>query len=311
MQQSEFRLPVADSTAIFVRSFLPEQPPRAIIQLSHGMAEHSARYARFAAALCEHGYGVYANDHRGHGQTATRPEDLGHYADEHGWHKVVSDQVELLAEIKSRHANVPVFMMGHSMGSYIVRAAALRIGSELAGLLLSGTNHDHAGLYKTFRLVAAAERARLGKRAKSKLLRKLSFESFNKQIENPRTEADWLSRDPAEVDKYVADPLCGYECSTQLWWDMFGGLIEIFSQARIATLPKQLPIYILAGERDPLNNRLAAIKKLHMALEEAQLADVTLRVYQGARHELLNETNRDEVTRDLIGWLDERMARMR
>lgn len=311
MQQSEFRLPVADSTAIFVRSFRPEQPPRAIIQLSHGMAEHSARYARFAAALCEHGYGVYANDHRGHGQTATSPDDLGHYADEHGWDKVVSDQVELLAEIKSRHPDVPVFMMGHSMGSYIARAAALRVGAELGGLVLSGTNHDHPGLYKTFRLVAAAERARLGKRGKSKLLYKLSFESFNKQIEHPRTEADWLSRDPTEVDKYVADPLCGYQCSTQLWWDMFGGLVEIFSQARIATLPKQLPIYILAGERDPLNNRLAAIKKLHMALEEAHLADVTLRVYQGARHELLNETNRDEVTRDLIGWLDERMARIR
>jgi len=245
MQQSDFRLPVADGNAIFVRSFLPEQPPRAIVQLAHGMAEHSARYARFGAALSEHGYGLYANDHRGHGYTVTSSDDLGHYADDDGWDKVVSDQGALFAELKSRHPRTPIFLMGHSMGSYIVRSAATRMGAELAGLVLSGTSHDHAGVYKTFRLAAAAERARLGKRGKSKLLRKLSFDAFNKQFDEPRTSADWLSRDEAEVDKYVADPLCGFECTTQLWWDMFGGLVEIYSPTHIAKLPKQLPIYIL------------------------------------------------------------------
>ena len=307
---SEFRLPVADGTAIFVRSFLPERPPRAIVQISHGMAEHCARYARFAAFLNEHGYGAYANDHRGHGKTVTNSEDLGHFADEDGWNKVVSDQVEILSEIASRHPNVPIFLMGHSMGSYIVRSAATRCGSRLAGLILSGTSHEHAGLYKTYRLAAAAERARLGKRGKSALLRKLSFESFNKQIPNARTDCDWLSRDEAEVDKYKADPLCGFECSTQLWWDLFGGLAEIYSAASVAKLPKLLPIYVTVGERDPLNNRLSAIRKLQAAFENAELGDVTLRVYQGARHEVLNETNRDEVMRDLVAWLDERTARL-
>jgi alpha-beta hydrolase superfamily lysophospholipase len=154
------------------------------------------------------------------------------------------------------------------------------------------------------RLVAARERLRVGARGKSALLRKMTFEAFNKKIDDPRTTCDWLSRDPFEVDKYLADPLCGFDSSTQLFWDMFGGMIEIFSPSEIDKLPKALPIYILAGENDPLNNGLAAIKKLHKALETAGLKDVTLRVYPGARHELLNETNRDEITKDLTDWLD-------
>jgi alpha-beta hydrolase superfamily lysophospholipase len=309
MQQSEFRLPTPDGTAIFVRSFLPgDKTPRAILLISHGMAEHSARYARFAQALCEHGYGAYANDHRGHGYTVNRREDLGHFADEDGWEKVVTDQLALLAEIKSRHPGVPVFLFGHSMGSFIARTSALRCAPELTGLLLSGTTHDAPAAMTGAGLVAKAERMRLGKRGKSGLLRALTFGAYNKKIDDPRTPADWLSRDPFEVDKYVADPLCGYECTVQLFVDMFGGMQKIFSPAEIATLPKSLPVYILAGELDPLNGKLSAIKKLHKALEAAGLAEITLRVYPGARHELLNETNRDEVTRDVIEWLDARLA---
>ncbi|HEX5657657.1 MAG TPA: alpha/beta hydrolase [Polyangiales bacterium] len=308
MQQSEFRLPTSDGTGLFVRSFLPERTPRAILLISHGMAEHSLRYARFAQALSEHGYGAYANDHRGHGYTVNRREDLGHFADEGGWEKVVADQLALLAEIKARHPGVPVFLFGHSMGSFVARSAALRCASELTGLLLSGTTHDAPAAMVGAGLVAKAERMRLGKRGKSSVLRALTFGAYNKKFEDPRTPADWLSRDPFEVDKYVADPLCGYECTTQLFVDMFAGMQQIFTTAEIATLPKSLPIYILAGELDPLNGKLSAIKKLHKALETAGLGEITLRVYPGARHELLNETNRDEVTRDVIEWLDARLA---
>jgi alpha-beta hydrolase superfamily lysophospholipase len=311
MQESDFRLPATypgDSATIFVRTFLPEVAPlRALVQVAHGMAEHSARYARFAKALTEHGYGVYANDHRGHGLTVTRREDLGHFADDNGWEKVIHDQLALTAEIKSRHPGLPVFLMGHSMGSYVARSTALRNASSLAGLILSGTSHDSPFAMRGARLVAAGERLRVGPRGKSALLRKMTFESFNKKIDDPRTTCDWLSRDPFEVDKYLADPLCGFDSSTQLFWDMFGGMVEIFTPSEIDKLPKGLPIYILAGENDPLNNGLAAIKKLHKAFEAAGLKDLTLRVYPGARHELLNETNRDEVTKDLTEWLDSKV----
>lgn len=308
MNESEFRLPAKDGTPLFVRAFLPEQAPRAVLQVVHGMAEHSARYARLARALNEVGYAVYVDDHRGHGKTVQHADDLGHFADNHGWKLVVGDQLSLLEEIKSRHPGLPVFLLGHSLGSYIARAAAIRAGESWAGLILSGTSHDAPLTYHGYRALARLERLRLGKRGKSRLLRAMSFDAFNAKLVHPRTDADWLSRDEAEVDKYVADPLCGFECSTQLWFDVFTGLIEICSVKKIAKMPHELAVYIIAGEYDPLNGRLAAIRQLHQALEAAGLSRVTVRAYEGARHELFNELNRDEVTRELIGWLDQELA---
>jgi alpha-beta hydrolase superfamily lysophospholipase len=148
----------------------------------------------------------------------------------------------------------------------------------------------------------------VGKRGKSLVLRKSSFERFNNTVDAPRTSADWLSRDPHEVDKYIADPLCGFECTTQLWFDVFGGIVEMCTPKNIAKLSGSLPVYIMAGERDPLNGRLAHIRKLHKVLEEQGVRNVTLRVYEGARHELFNETNRDEVTRDLVDWLGKQIS---
>ncbi len=308
MQESDFRLPARDGTPLFVRAFLPSSPPRAIVQIAHGMAEHSARYARLAQALTDRGYAVYAHDHRGHGHTARTPDDLGHFGDRDGWKKVVDDVRCVLEEAKARHPGLPVYLMGHSMGSYIVRGFALQHGDAIAGLILSGTTHDAPLAYQAPRLIVAAERLRLGKRGKSALIRKLTFDSFNKRFTDPRTAYDWLSRDTAEVDKYGGDPLCGFDCTTQLWWDVLGGLAEICTQDHLARMPKALPIYILAGEMDPVNNQLAGIRKLKKALGDAGFESVTTRIYPGARHELTNETNREEVTQDLLSWLHDRVA---
>ena len=308
MQESDFRLKAQDATPLFVRSFFPESAPRALLQISHGMAEHSARYARLAQALCEHGFAVYASDHRGHGYTAQAPTELGFFAEHDGWLKVVGDQITLLDELKSRHPGLPVFLLGHSMGSYIARGVASRRGEALAGLLLSGTTHDRPLAYQAPRLIVAAERARLGLRGASKVISRLTFESFNARFPSPRTDNDWLSRDPAEVDKYENDPLCGFPCSTQLWWDVLGGMAEMCTPAFIERLPKNLPIYVMAGELDGVNNRLAGIRKLRRAFEAAKLQSVTVRVYPGARHELFNEINRDEITREMIAWLEQQLA---
>jgi alpha-beta hydrolase superfamily lysophospholipase len=308
MQASEFRVSARDNTALFVRAFLPdnsaERPLRAIVLIAHGMAEHSARYARLAEALTSAGYAVYANDHRGHGHTAASPADLGYFADTDGWSSVVSDLQEVLHAVRARHPGVPVFLLGHSMGSYIARGLAFRRGDALAGLLLSGTTHDYPIAYQAPRLLVAAERARLGKRGKSSVVKKLTFDAFNKKFLPNRTGSDWLTRDNAEVDKYVNDPLCSFECSTQLWWDVLGGLAEICTPKNVARMPKTLPIYLLAGERDPVNNDLSGIRKLQTALKDAGMESVTCRIYPEARHELFNETNRDEITKDLMTWLD-------
>ncbi|MET0341612.1 MAG: alpha/beta hydrolase [Polyangiales bacterium] len=308
MQQSEFRLPASDGVAVFVRSFLPDGAPRAIVQIAHGMAEHGARYARFAAALAERGLGAYVADHRGHGHTAASPDELGHFADHDGWRKVLDDQRLVLDEVKSRHAQVPVFLMGHSMGSFIVRDLLPQVARQLAGLVVSATTHEPLPLVRAARAIALVERTRLGRRGKSKVLRALTFDQYNRRVDHPRTEFDWLSRDPAEVDAYAADPLCGFMCSAQLYRDMFGGMLRAFGPDALRGVPKTLPVYILAGECDGLNNRLAGIRRFHQALESAAMSALTLRVYPGARHELLNETNRDEVTRDLVGWLEARLG---
>jgi alpha-beta hydrolase superfamily lysophospholipase len=305
MQENDFRLKTQDGSTLFVRSFLPDAPPRAVVQISHGMAEHSERYGRLARVLVGHGYGVYASDHRGHGKTVTSQADLGTYAERDGWKKVVDDQISLIDEIKSRHPGAPVFLLGHSMGSFIARGVALKRGDALAGLLLSGTNHESPATLQVFRTIARVERRRLGRRAISKVINALAFESFNKRFTSPRTDFDWLSRDPAEVDKYVADPLCGFDCTTNLWVDLLQGLIEICTPELMARMPKTLPIYVLSGELDPVNNRLIGIRKLRKALEEIGMQNVKVRIYPGARHELFNETNRDEITNDLVAWLDE------
>jgi alpha-beta hydrolase superfamily lysophospholipase len=308
MRESDFRLQAKDGTPVFVREFLPEGRVKAVVQIAHGMAEHSARYARFAKALTDQGYAVYANDHRGHGKTATKREDLGYFADENGWDLVVNDQISLVEEIKSRHPGAPVFLFGHSMGSYVVRDAAIRAGREWAGLILSGTSHGHPLVQVWNQTLPKLEVLRIGKRGKSWAISKLTFESFNAKFDDPRTSADWLSRDEAEVDKYLADPLCGFECTVQMWLDLFGGLEKIFDPQVIAQMPHDLPVYVLAGEFDPLNEKLGDIKKLQKALAKAGVRDVTVRAYPGARHELLNELNREEVTRDLLGWLEQQMG---
>ena len=278
MEQSEFRLPAADGVAIFVRSFLPEGAPRAIVQIAHGMAEHGARYARFAAALAARGIGTYVADHRGHGHTAASPDELGHFADHDGWKKVLRDQRLVLEEAKSRHPNTPLFLMGHSLGSFIVRSLLPQVARDLTGLVISATTHEPLPLVQAARGLAIVERVRLGRRGKSKLLRLLTFDNYNRQVDHPRTAFDWLSRDPSEVDAYAADPLCGFMCSAQLYRDMFGGLLDAFGPDALRAVPKTLPIYILAGECDGVNGHLAGIRRYHQALEAAGMASLTLRV---------------------------------
>lgn len=308
MQHTEFRVAARDGTAIFVRSFAPAQPstetPRAIVLIAHGMAEHSARYARLAEVLTSHRYCVYASDHRGHGHTAAGPADLGHFADDNGFRTVVSDLHEVLDAVRARHRGLPVFLLGHSMGSYISRGLAYRWGDSLSGLMLSGTTHDHPLAYQGLRLtIVAAERARLGKRGHSPVIARLTFEAFNQTFAPNRTACDWLSRDAAEVDRYIDDPLCGFPCTTQLWWDVLGGMASMCKPQNLRRMPRALPIYVMAGACDPVNNKLAGIRKLQAAFEAAGLESVTCRVYPEARHELFNESNRNEITADLVAWL--------
>ncbi len=291
----------ADGARLNVYRWAPAAP-RAIVQIAHGLAEHAGRYARFAAALNAAGYAVIAGDHRGHGRTASTPADRGFFAEAGGWGVVLDDLEALQALARQTWPGVPVFLFGHSMGSFLAQDLIARPGSALAGVVLSGSNGTRPP--PGARLLARIERLRLGPRGRSGLIHALAFGALGKSVPNRRTDADWLSRDAAEVDAYNADPLCGFVATVQLWLDLLEALARLGTVAHRAGVPKTLPVLCITGSADPVSRGGRGIGPLVEAYRRAGLTDVTDRRYPGGRHELLNDINRDEVTGDVIGWLD-------
>ena len=309
MKHEVFWLDASDHSRLFVNAWLPDLTPRAVVMLSHGMAEHSGRYARLGAALCAAGIALYAHDQRGHGKTAAQGV-LGHFAHEDGWSKVVDDLASLSQSISQRHPDLPVFLLGHSMGSYVAQAYVMYHGASLQGAILSGSNYQPVSLYRSARQIARLERWRQGPTGRSALIDWLSFGNFNKAFKPNRTRFDWLSRDSQQVDLYVSDPLCGFRCTNQFWVDLLGGLQQISKPSNLKQIDGSLPLLIIGGECDPVSQG-KRLKDLAAALGEAGHQSVQLKIYPQARHELLNESNRDEVTRDVIDWLDHTLEQPR
>ncbi|RBP05672.1 alpha-beta hydrolase superfamily lysophospholipase [Roseiarcus fermentans] len=300
MGDSAFYFHGDDGARLLGRRWLPEGPPRAVVQIAHGLAEHSQRYARLAAALNQAGFAAYASDHRGHGPSAA-PGDLGHFADRDGWAIALGDLWTFNRLIAAEQPGAPLVFFGHSMGSFLGRGFVAAHSDALAGAVFSGSNGKPPALAALGRLIARIERLRLGRKGKSALLNQMMFGDFNKPFAPARTAVDWLSRDPAEVDKYVADPLCGFPFTTQLAVDLLDALAALARPESLAPIRKDLPIYVFSGEKDPVG---ANISGLIDAMQAAGFTRLTTRIYPGARHETLNETNREEVTADLIAWLD-------
>ena len=250
------------------------------------------------------GYAIYANDHRGHGKTAGSQKDIGYFANENGWEKVVDDMHTLTGIIKKECPKKPFFLFGHSMGSFLSRHYAMHYAAELTGLVLSGTAGDPGALGKIGILVATIEAKIKGKKAKSNILTKLSFGAFNDAFKPNRTDYDWLSRDNAEVDKYISDPWCGAVCTAGFFCDLLGGIDYINKKKNIAKIPKNLPIYIFSGAKDPVGGNTKGVRQVYNALKDAGIGDVTFKFYEDGRHEMLNEINRKEVFNDVIAWMN-------
>jgi alpha-beta hydrolase superfamily lysophospholipase len=303
MQSTTTTVTASDGTALHTHRWLPEGPPKAVVQIAHGMAEHSARYARLAEALTAAGYAVYAHDHRGHGGTASKA-DHGYFADHDGWDTVVADLRAVTGFAQEENPGLPVFLLGHSMGSFLSRAYVIEDSRELAGLVLSGTSGD-PGLLRKVGVVIAGTEARLrGRRHVSPLLDKLTFGQYNAAFKPNRTDFDWLSRDEAEVDLYVADEQCGNTFTSGFFADLAGGVGVINDRRQVARVRRDLPILLVAGDADPVGDGGKGVRAVAEQYESVGVADVTCTLYPGARHEIFNETNRDEVTADVIAWLD-------
>lgn len=305
MLERTFTLKASDGTEVFVYGWLPESTPRGVVQVAHGLAEHAGRYRRFAEACVARGLAVYADDHRGHGRTA-KEGALGYFGAEHGWRAVLDDLYRLGDHITGQHPGVPRVFFGHSMGSFLTQQVLFERGDQLAGAVLSGCASGVSNpLAPIGRFVARVERARVGATRPSALLTRMSFGDYNRAFAPNRTEFDWLSRDPAEVDRYIADERCGFEASTQLWIDLLGAMPALGAPSNLAQLPKDLPLYLTVGERDPLHRGLKDFHALVEGYERAGMRNVTVRVWPDARHEILNETNRDEITEAMLRWVDE------
>ncbi len=272
---------------------------RGVMQICHGMAEHGGRYERLARRLIADGFAVAAADMRGHGLTAG---PRGHLADRDGWRLAVDDVALLAGELNREFPSLPLFLFGHSMGSFIVQDALTSHAGRWRGAILSATSGRPPALAVLGRLLARFERMRLGPRGTSALMRRMSFDDFNRAFRPNRTAFDWLSRDEAEVDAYIADPFCGFDCTVQLWIDMLDALGGLSRPERLAMLANDLPVLLIAGSRDPVSAGGRGTRTLADAYRKAGLDDVTVKIYDGGRHELLNETNREEVMADIAHW---------
>ena len=284
--------------------------PIAWLHIMHGMSEHSARYAHFAEFLNQQGIMVTAGDHRGHGLTGSSADSLYHMGDNDSWNQMVNDQWQLTNHIAAEQ-QLPLVILGHSMGSFMATQFCQQYAQQLhdkhsgrlAGLILSGSNYDSPTTFKVAAGAAWIERARLGGRNISNFLEQLSFGSFNRSFKPARTDKDWLSSDENAVDTYIADPWCGGALSTQSWYDFMNGLAKLSQPKSMAQINADLPIYVLSGDLDPVGGRGKGVVKLQSALQQAGVKQVDLKLYEGGRHEMLNETNRQQVYQDILRWL--------
>ena len=300
----EFYFPARLDARIHCCQWIPEGKPRGVIQIVHGIAEYAARYDNLAKVFTDHGFVVVAEDHMGHGGSISREIPQGCFAG--GWLTAVSDTYRLMQMTKEEYPDLPYVIYGHSMGSFMTRTLLYTYPEAgLKAAVLSGTGWMPKAVLRTGRAVCAAEVRRKGMNSCSPMIDKLMFGSYNKGYENPRTPVDWLSRDAAEVDKYIADPLLGFPASIGLAREMLGGMLMNEDKKNLDKMPKDLPVLFVSGDKDPVGSNGKGVQQAYEAFQAAGMRDVRIKLYPDARHELHNELNREELHRDVLAFLED------
>ena len=304
--REEFYFPSSDGVhQIHGLWWLPEdRAPRTLVQLVHGISEYMGRYDAFARFLTDHGFAVAGHDHLGHGGTARDRTEYGYFSARDGWDHLVRD-VKSLHDRMDRHCpGLPHFLLGHSMGSFVARTYLIEYPGTVAGCLLLGTGQEAPALVAFGKAVSGALCRLRGDRHHSALVTALSLGAYNARFRPARTNADWISRDTAVVDAYVSDPLCRFVPTVGMFRDMMGGLQRIADPKGLAKMDPDTPVGLFSGGDDPVGGQGKGVEKVAGFFRRAGCRDLTVKLYPGARHELLNEINRQEVFSDLLAWLE-------
>ncbi len=300
--RSDFYYPSCGAGMIHGCRWEPEGKPAAVLQLVHGVAEHVIRYDEFAAFMARHGFLVVAADHMGHGGSIGAEVPMGCFVG--GWQKAVADVHRLFNYTRMECPDVPYILLGHSMGSFMVRTFLEKYPkADISAAIISGTGWMHRGILNSGIAAATLVGKRQGFDTPSKFLNDMMFGSYNRKIEHPRTSCDWLTRDKHIVDAYMADPLCGFTITPGLARDMLGGIKYIQEPEHLAKMRKDMPVYFVAGNDDPVGDYGEGVKQAAAAFCKAGMQNVSLRLYPMGRHEMLNELNRDEVYANILNWL--------
>lgn len=305
MKISNFTFKGEEDTDIYVYKYEPieKENINGIVQISHGMSEEAGRYKRFANYLTDNGYIVYINDHRGHGKSAENINRIGILAQKDGIHCIVKDLNKLTKIIKTENNGLPIFLFSHSMGSFAAQKYIIDYSEDIDGVILSGTNGLHGIEVDLGFLVAKVMSKIQGREKKAYLIDKLAFGGFNKKFKPNKSEFDWLSRDFKEVEKYIENEYCGVVFSNGYFYDLFKLFKEIRNINNLKKINSKLPIYIFAGDKDPVGKFGKGVTKLYENYKKVGIENVEFKLYSGGRHEMLNEINKDEVINDTINWI--------
>lgn len=306
MIRENFTFTGEEGLQIYAYKWSPEQENqiKGIVQIAHGMAEGAHRYESLATYLTSHGYIVYAHDHRGHGQTGDKVGQIGILAKENGFDYLVQDVHTLSELIHKDYPQLPLILLGHSMGSFVAQRYIMDYGKDIQGVILSGSNGKQGILLDIGLWIAKKEKDKIGRNTPSNKLDKLIFGTYNKQFGKTRTSFDWLSRDEKEVDKYIEDPYCGGVFSAGFFYDFLTGLKYIGKLENKKTIPVTLPIYIFSGDKDPVGRNGKGIVDLVKDYKKVGIQKVEYKLYPDGRHEMLNEINRAKVMKDILDWIE-------
>ncbi|MCK4542060.1 MAG: lysophospholipase [Spirochaetales bacterium] len=311
MREKEIKLTVSDGKNLQLYLWLPplSMDPVGMVQVAHGLGEHGGRYRKFARFMSTKGFIVCANDHRGHGKTVEQDHDQGLFAVKDGWERVIEDLREITRFLKKEYPSLPCFLLGHSMGSLMSRHYISESGEEISGVILSGTSGSSLLFNTVGKWLINKELRKTGPISRSSELDSMLFGGYNRSFKPNRTKFDWLCRDESVVDEYITDSCCGFIPRTGLFSDLQMGFSNLFSKDSLGGIPKNLPVFFISGTRDPVSRFAKGSRQVFRSYKKKGIEDVTFKLYPGARHEVLNEINRNEVYEDIYTWIQGHMER--